>query len=311
MSVYNEENYLAAAIKSILSQSYPYFEFIIINDGSTDGSEKIIKSFTDDRIVYKKIEKVNFSKALNIGLSITKYNYIARMDADDISVPDRFEKQINYLIKNPDVKVISSGYALFKNENISHINFLPASDKEIKEQLNYSSSVCHAGSVYSKEHILKHGGYNESMDCLEDIDLWLRIRHNTTFHNLEEALYLIRIKENSMTSKESLKPKQFFRDIYLKNFDENYYDDINKSYVDYSGLLFKFGTKKEFRDFVREKKIFSILKVFILFLWSFLPGKISSKNIVEWWRWKRIENETKGNKNKKLLEDLITSFNKS
>ncbi len=264
MSVYNEEKYLSAAIKSILNQTYPYFEFIIINDGSTDSSEKIIKSFTDDRIVYKRIEKVNFSTALNYGLSIAKHNYIARMDADDISLPDRFEKQINYLIKNPNVQVLSSGYALFKNNNVSHIKYLPAKDKEIKEQLNYSGSICHAGSIYSKEHVLKYRGYNENLDILEDIDLWLRIRKETTFHNLNEILYLIRIKYNSMTSQESLKPKQFFRDIYLKNFDKSFYTDQEKANEDYAVLLFKFGTKKEFRNFILEKKILFNPKMFML-----------------------------------------------
>jgi glycosyltransferase involved in cell wall biosynthesis len=207
MSVYNEEKYIAASIKSVLNQTYPYFEFIIVNDGSTDKSEEIIKSFDDDRIVYKKIDKVNFSEALNVGLNIAKYEYIARMDADDISVPDRFEKQMKYLADHSDVQVLSCGYALFRNENISHIYNLPKSDKEIKEQLNYSSAVCHAGSIYSKKHILKFEGYNEKLDCLEDIDLWLRIREETKFHNLDDVLYFIRLKENSMTSKEYSKPK--------------------------------------------------------------------------------------------------------
>lgn len=310
MSVYNEEKYISAAIKSILNQTYPYFEFIIINDGSTDKSESLIKSFKDERIVYKKIEKVNFSKALIEGLNIAKYNYIARMDADDISLPDRFEKQVKYLIENPDVQVLSSGYTLFKNAKVSHIHKLPENDRDIKEQLNYSGSVCHAGSIYSKNHILKFGGYNENLDMLEDIDLWLRIRNETKFHNLNEVLYLIRIKENSMTSKEFLKPKQFFRDIYLKHFDKNYYSDSIKADVDYAILLFKFSEKKEFREYVLNKKILLSPKIFLLYIWSFLPGKISSKNIVDWLKWKMIGVRTVFAKNKKEYEELIVNLEK-
>ncbi|MBN8569573.1 MAG: glycosyltransferase [Ignavibacteria bacterium] len=308
MSVYNEEKYISAAIKSILNQTYPYFEFIIINDGSTDNSESIIKSFKDERIVYKKIEKVNFSKALNEGLNIAKYNYVARMDADDISLPDRFEKQIKFMVENPDVQVLSSGYALFKNKIISHIHKLPQNDRDIKEQLNYSGSVCHAGSIYSKNYILQFGGYNESLDMLEDMDLWLRIRKETKFHNLDEVLYLIRIKENSMTSKESLKPKQFFRDIYLKHFDKNYYSDYAKSDEDYAILLYKFSNKNEFREYVLNKKILFSPKIFLLYIWSFLPGKISSKNIVDWFKWKLINVRTVFDKNKKKYEELLINL---
>ncbi len=310
MSVYNEEKYISAAIKSILNQTYPYFEFIIINDGSTDKSESLIKSFKDERIVYKKIEKVNFSKALNEGLNIAKYNYIARMDADDVSLSDRLEKQVKYLIENPDVQVLSSGYALFKNAKVSHIHKLPENDREIKEQLNYSASVCHAGSIFLKDHILKFGGYNENLDMLEDMDLWLRIRKETKFHNLNEVLYLIRIKKNSMTSKESLKPKQFFRDIYLKNYDKNYYCDLVKADVDYAILLFKFSNKKEFREYVLNKKILFSQEIFLLFLWSFLPGNISSKNIIDWLKWKLINGRTVFDKNKKKYEELIFNLEK-
>lgn len=304
MSVFNEEKYVAAAIKSILSQTYPYFEFIIINDGSTDNSESVIKSFVDERIVYKKISKVNFSKALNEGIALAKYDYIARMDADDISIPDRLEKQVNYIKKNPGVNVLSCGYALFKNKKISHIKYLPEKNTEIKKELNYSSAVCHAGSVYSKRHIEKFGGYNENLDCLEDIDLWLRIREETVFHNLKEALYMIRLKENSMTSMEARKPKIFFRDIYFKNFNPQYFKSQNAAKAKYAVLLFKFSSVKDFREYSLREKILFFPEVFLLFLWSFL----SSKNILEWLRWKAIGAGTILGEKKQNLEHIIKNI---
>lgn len=304
MSVYNEEKYISAAIKSILNQTYPFFEFIIINDGSTDGSETIIKSFKDDRIVYHKIEKVNFSAALNYGLKIAKHKYIARMDADDISTLDRLKKQMEYLNEHPEVKILSCGYGLFKQNTVSHIRLLPESDSIIKEQLNHSSAVCHAGSIYLKEHVINSGGYNEDMDCLEDIDLWLRMRKETIFHNLPEVLYLIRLKENSMSSKEAEKPKQFFRDIYLKNFDKKYYTNEKDAYADYSILLFKFSSEKKFRSYVLNNKILFYKNIFLLYVWSFF----STKNILEWLRWKKIKKETEASSEKTKLENLIKSL---
>lgn len=310
MSVYNEEKYVSAAIKSILNQTYPYFEFIIINDGSTDKSEEVIKSFKDERILYRKVTKVNFSKALNIGLETAKYELIARMDADDISLPDRFEKQINFLKRNPDVQVISSGYALFKENNVSHIYNLPVADAAIKEQLNYSSAVCHAGSIYYKNHILKYNGYDEKFDILEDIDLWLRIRKDTIFHNIEEPLYLIRIKESSMTSNEAAKPKSFYRNIYLKNFDRSYYKDDAKINQDYAVLLYKFSSVSDFKKFIKENKIISSPKIFLLYLWSFLPRPLSSKNIVDWLKWKIIEIKTLFNNDKNKYQNLIKDLSR-
>lgn len=111
-----------------------------------------------------------------------------------------------------------------------------------------------------------------------------------------------------MTSKESLKPKQFFRDIYLKNFDKNYYSDSVKSDEDYAILLLKFSNKKEFREYVLNKKILFSRKIFLLYVWSFLPGKISSKNIVDWFKWKLINVRTVFDKNKKKYEELLINL---
>ena len=101
MAVYNGEKYLLEAIESILNQTYTNFEFLIINDGSTDSTEEIILSYSDQRIRYIKNEQnLKLIASLNKGLDLAKGKYIARMDADDISLPDRLEKQVNFLERN-------------------------------------------------------------------------------------------------------------------------------------------------------------------------------------------------------------------
>ncbi len=97
MSVYNGDKYLREEIESILNQTFKDFEFIIVNDGSTDKSLEIIKSYNDPRIVIIDQENTGLAKALNNGINIAKGRYIARMDQDDISNPERFEKQIEFL----------------------------------------------------------------------------------------------------------------------------------------------------------------------------------------------------------------------
>jgi glycosyltransferase involved in cell wall biosynthesis len=109
MSVYNGEKYLRQAIESILQQTYTDFEFIIIDDGSTDSSREIIQSYDDKRIrLVINEQNIGLTKSLNKGIRLAKGEFIARMDADDISLPQRFEKQVAYLDSHPEVGVLGT-----------------------------------------------------------------------------------------------------------------------------------------------------------------------------------------------------------
>src|SRR5690348_7082970 len=108
MPVYNSEKYIWAAIHSVINQTWNDFELLIVNDGSTDGTQEIIKSFADDRIVLINQENGGVAKALNKGLMHAKGDYIARFDADDICFPDRLEEQVNFLDKHEDYVVVGS-----------------------------------------------------------------------------------------------------------------------------------------------------------------------------------------------------------
>ncbi len=117
MPVYNAEKFLREAIESILGQSFRFFEFIIVNDKSTDASKKIILSYSDSRIRYLENKKnLGVAGALNVGLEQTRCSLIARMDADDISLPDRFALQHAEMSKNKDVVVIASNFDIINEE---------------------------------------------------------------------------------------------------------------------------------------------------------------------------------------------------
>ncbi|HAS7841575.1 TPA: glycosyltransferase family 2 protein, partial [Vibrio cholerae] len=134
MSVYNGEKYLGEAIDSILKQTFSDFEFIIINDGSTDKTLEIIKSYMkkDDRIVLVSRENKGLIVSLNEGLDLAKGQYIARMDADDISIKSRFEKQIEFLDSNPDIGVCGTWVEVF-GENIKSKKWkMPTQDPDLK-----------------------------------------------------------------------------------------------------------------------------------------------------------------------------------
>lgn len=203
LPVYNGEKYLDDAIKSILNQSYTHFEFIIINDGSTDGSEKIIKSYRDPRIKYIKNEK-NFglSHTLNKGLKLSLGTYIARMDADDMSYPSRLEKQVHFLNNHPDYGIVGSMYIIMnedrKSSEIGGLNF--RNDEEIKLSLFSDNIFRHGETMFRKELIDKYClAYDSAYYPCEDYHLWVRMSDLTKFHILEEALYSYMINRSGIS----------------------------------------------------------------------------------------------------------------
>src|SRR6056297_178877 len=162
LSVYNGEKYLEKAISSILNQTFSDFEFIIIDDGSSDRSPEIIKSFNDNRIRYFKNEKnIGLVKSLNKGLEKMKGEYIARMDADDICKPTRFEKQVNFLNKNHEVGVLGTAMEIVdhKGSHISNQHF-PKDHIIIFWKLFFETAVFHPTIMMRTNIVKKAGGYD-------------------------------------------------------------------------------------------------------------------------------------------------------
>ncbi|WP_165040336.1 glycosyltransferase family 2 protein [Dysgonomonas sp. ZJ709] len=180
MPVYNGESFVEKAISSILNQSYTNFELIIINDGSTDSSEQIILSFKDTRIVYLKNEvNLKLIKSLNKGIVFAKGRYIARMDADDISLPDRFEKQIEVFKTYTGIGIVNiQSYLLSEDGSLYRklgsaitINF-----EAIKNTIVFQNMIVHPGVMVDAE-LMKRYKYkdDESVEHIEDFDLWNRM----------------------------------------------------------------------------------------------------------------------------------------
>jgi glycosyltransferase involved in cell wall biosynthesis len=202
MSVYNAEKYLAESIESILGQTYRDFEFIIINDGSTDNSANIIKTYKDTRIKYFYQKNQGLSVALNFGIGRAKGKYIARMDADDISLPQRFEKQLDFMDEYSDIGLLGTNIEVIDKDNAfrSVISLLTQPD-DLKFGEVFCNQVAH-GTVFIRREILKKSGlYDSSMEPAEDADLWRRISHYTKMANLKEPLYRYREHGAGVTQK--------------------------------------------------------------------------------------------------------------
>ena len=175
MPVYNGEQFVAKAVESILNQTFKDFEFIIIDNKSTDNSVKIIKSFNDSRITLIQNEQ-NFGIAtsLNKGIKHSRGQYIARMDADDISYPNRLDEQVSFLEKNPGVSVLGT-YASLLNENGKIWESIkPPTVPTLRDWL-WGSKVIHASVMMKKQDVLHVGGYDPKTYRVEDYDLWLRM----------------------------------------------------------------------------------------------------------------------------------------
>ena len=193
MPVYNAEQYIKAAVDSILNQTFSDFEFIIINDGSTDGSLTLLQDYAekDDRIRLISRENKGLVETLNEGLRLAKAPLIARMDADDISMPNRFEKQVDYLSKNLNCLLLGS-----------RVKIIDEDDDELCEMGDYySSEELDAGLLAGKGQLIYHpsiivrksvvdllGGYRDTYPQVEDLDLFLRISEVGEIQNLREPL---------------------------------------------------------------------------------------------------------------------------
>lgn len=206
MSVYNtEEDFLRDAIKSILNQTFNDFEFLIINDGSKNNAEEVILSFKDDRIKYVLNEKnLGLIDSLNKGLSLAQGEYIARFDADDISLPQRLEKQVKFMDENPNVGLLGTQYESFPKKRKSSL--LTASNL-IKETLLVQSNQFGHPTVMIRKSVLDNHNIKYDKQALhtEDYKMWLEIAKVTDVANLNDVLLYYRRHSGSICSNNVIK----------------------------------------------------------------------------------------------------------
>ena len=200
MPVYNCDTYIKEAVESILNQTYTHFELIIIDDASTDNTVEVIKSINDERInLIVKPENSGYTNSLNHGLTLVKGKYIARMDGDDISVPQRFEKQIDFLENNPDVGLCAGFYQVIgKDEPRTH-SYL--NHDEIKVGMLKGNNIAHPTVMMRSEVLKQHNLiYDPNNEPAEDFDLWSRMAFVTKLANLPQVLLYYRVYAQQTSS---------------------------------------------------------------------------------------------------------------
>lgn len=220
MPVYNGEKYLKEAVDSILNQTFADFEFLIINDGSKDKTEEILKSYSDERIKLLNNEKnQGIVEALNKGLDLAQGEYIARMDCDDISLPQRLEKQIEFMDSHLEIGICGTSYKVFGAKNTAIK--LPSADDEIKVSLLFESPICHPSVVMRKEILTQNSlRYSNNAKHMEDYCLWIDLAiKNIKFENLKDVLLLHRLHENQISGSDLKIRSSGFLDMVSKLTD--------------------------------------------------------------------------------------------
>jgi glycosyltransferase involved in cell wall biosynthesis len=203
MPVYNAEIYVAEAIESVLSQTFTDFEFLIHDDGSTDGSLAIIGDYAkaDDRIVVSSRANEGLAAALNYLIETARADILARMDADDICMPDRFERQVTYLDRTPDCILLGAHETTIDGDGRPITNLrIPTEHPAIDgDNICGVTSIRHPTVMMRRKVVLQCGGYDPEMVPAEDIDLWLRMAEIGKLANIPDIVLKYRVHENSIS----------------------------------------------------------------------------------------------------------------
>lgn len=213
MSVYNGERYVKEAVKSILAQTYRDFEFLIVDDCSTDKTSTILQDLTkqDPRVhVIKNPINLGLTKSLNKILKQAQGIFVARMDADDIALPERLEKQLQFLENDPRVDIVGTAYAWIDEQgNVLGQKNVPCSHQEIHKTLIQANPFLHGSILIRKSTLDATNGYNEHYKKAQDYDLWLRLSSTCRFANLPEVLMQKRMTKNMISFNNEREQIQF------------------------------------------------------------------------------------------------------
>lgn len=247
MPVYNGAPYLREAIQSVLDQTFTDFEFLIINDGSTDASVDIIHSYSDPRIRLVNNEKnLQLIATLNKGLKLSRGKYIVRMDCDDISIPERLAIQVDYMDKNPDVGVCGSWFKVFYGNNKMtagwRMGVMPTDDQEIKATLLFQCPLAHPSTCLNRELLNKFAlRYDASYIHAEDYQFWVECGNYFKLANVSKPLILYRLNNTSVSRSNQSQQIEATLSIIRKEWEKKDMHMSHELYQSYKAVLGGYG----------------------------------------------------------------------
>jgi glycosyltransferase involved in cell wall biosynthesis len=207
MPVFNGEKYLREALDSLLQQTFSDFELLVIDDGSSDGSADIVRSYRDSRIRFEQNERnLGLITTLNRGLDLARGEFIARMDCDDISLPNRLERQIRFMEEHPEVGVIGTWFEKIRDNGTITVK-IPADDATIRFFLIFDNAFLHSSILLRRSLLERHGlRFDADFPYAEDYEFWVRCASYTQVANIPEVL--VRYRDHSENTSNRFRKEQ-------------------------------------------------------------------------------------------------------
>lgn len=250
LSIYNGESFVADAIGCILDQTYRDFELIVINDGSTDGSLAIMQEFAakDERIRIIDQANTGLTIALCRGVEAARGQYIARMDADDWSMPERFEKQMALLRANPEMVAVTCDVEHFYDDGTpSHVAIIRKDARVLPLYLVFANRIGgHGQMIYSREAYFAAGGYDPDYNYAEDYDLWTRLIEQGPFGVVPEVLYRYRTGHDSISSRNAQRQAEVVSRVRRRQYKKLTGEEMSQ---DISDAIHSFGMNYSLAQF--------------------------------------------------------------
>lgn len=230
MPVYNSEKYLEETIQTILNQSFQEFEFLILDDCSTDGSRAVIKQFQDPRIrLIELTERISLPAIRNLAFELAEGEYIALMDSDDHATPDRLAKEVDFLDRHPEIVAVSSDYQFMGSHNA--YKQMPQGPERIKLLLMFRNPMANPSAMIRKSFLVESGiRYREDIAVCEDYDFWVDVAKVGQLDNINECFLHYRTGHSNTTGNslrdegKRIVRKQVIDQIHIKAFRNNGFD---------------------------------------------------------------------------------------
>ena len=222
MSVYNGENFIHEAMESILNQTFTNYEFLIIDDASTDRSAEILNSYKDSRIRYiRNTQNIGLTRSLNNGLKLAQGIYIARMDCDDISLPERLQRQVEFMDRHPEVGVCGTWVRTIGDRD-GEVYTFPTEHKTIASKLFFENVIAHPSVIIRKKYLDEHDlSYDTELYCSQDYEFWIRCSKYFYLSNIPEVLLLYRLHGQQIRNQHAIDQLISADSTYLHQL-ENY-----------------------------------------------------------------------------------------
>ncbi len=231
LPVYNGMPYLKDAVESVLRQTLDKFELIVVDDGSTDETPNYVRSIQDPRVRYVRTAHAGLVDALNTGITMARSPWIARIDADDLALPQRLEKQWEFLQANHDQVLLGCGFDLIDEDGRwlrPTLNVV--SDQAARWAMLFFNPFPHPGAVFRRDIARFCGGYRSESPVAQDFDLWTRLAHHGRIGNHPEILCHKRCTTQSITSTSSER-QCYFAGLALREYAKSYLPDVNSDHL--------------------------------------------------------------------------------